>query len=339
MPPGIPPGLQVTPESGRLEAVDEGPLYTRGHTYRARAEARQRAYRAELGARHGTYGHFLAKEAADEGKNFILDETFRAARQRERAGKGVTARTFENMLSSQAMCFNVFAPLASRLELATAVFQPFIPGLVEVTAIRIEHTPSRDIFRDQSGTGGVDCDLLIEARTDRGTLLQVVETKFVETEFSVCGFRKAGRARKGLSVCAEDVGVRDDRRACLYVRNKGYGYWERTDEHRVLALDAVEQRGCPFGGPRWQLWVNLVLAHVEGMRRDADDARFAVCTSPRNTALLGGGEVLEGFKSLLAAPDTVSLVDLDALLKHVETCVPEDLAGWAGSLRARYADI
>jgi hypothetical protein len=85
--------------------------------------------------------------------------------------------------------------------------------------------------------------------------------------------------------------------------------------------------------------VNLVLAHVEGMRRDADDARFAVCTSPRNTALLGGGEVLEGFKSLLAAPDTVSLVDLDALLKHVETCVPEDLAGWAGSLRARYADI
>jgi hypothetical protein len=130
MPPGILPGLQVTPESGRLEAVDEGPLYTRGHTYRARAEARQRAYRAELGVQHGTYGHLLAKEAADEGKNFILDETFRAARQRERAGKGVTARTFENMLSSQAMCFNVFAPLASRLELATAVLRPFVPGLV-----------------------------------------------------------------------------------------------------------------------------------------------------------------------------------------------------------------
>ena len=320
-------------------AVDEGPIYTKGKSYRARAEARQRSYRAEvLGAEHGRYGHFLSSDAADRGSNFVLAEAFRAAQERRDAGKGVAQRTFDNMLSSQAMCFNLFVPLSTRLDLATEVLTPFIDGLQEVTAIHIEYTPAGDVFNDQTGRGGVDCDVLVEGRTTRGNLVQVIETKFVEPEFSICGFRKAGRAKKGQDVCAHDVAVRDDRGECLYVRNKGYAYWQRTDHHGLLAPDAVPARGCPFGGARWQLWVNLALAHEEAARREASDVRFAVCSSSRNTALLGDG-VLGEFKALVREPSSVSLFDLEEVLARLSECVPADLADWASAMNSRYADI
>lgn len=319
---------------------DEGPVYTKGKSYRARAEARQRAYRAEsLGVAHGTYGHILSTEAANDGANFVIEEAFIAAQARQHAGKGVAQRTFDNMLSSQAMCFNLFSPLATRLDLATEALSPFISGLLKVTAIHIEYTPPRDVFNDQTGLGGVDCDVLIEGLTARGRLLQIIETKFVEPEFSICGFRKPGRANKGQDVCPVDVPVKDDRSECLYVRNKGYIYWGRTDEHNFLADDAVPPQGCPFGGSYWQLWVNLALAHEEAIRRDATDVRFAVCSSPQNSALLGDGEVLNGFKSLLREPDTVSLIDLEEFLAHLRSAAPSALSAWTAALASRYAGI
>lgn len=320
--------------------VAEGPIYTRGRSYRARAEARQRAYRAHnLDAPHGEFGHLLSKEAASLGGNFVLDEAHRAARARADAGKGVTQRTFANMLSSQAMCFNLFAPLASRLDFARDVLEPFIPGLEKITAVRIEHTPARDIFNDQTGLGGVDCDLLIEGRAAKGTFVQVVETKFVEREFSVCGFRKSGRAKKGQVVCPVDVPVGENRDACLYVRKKRYSYWERTDLHALLRPGAIPPAGCPFGGQHWQLWVNLALAYEEAARRDATNARFAVCSSSRNTALLGDGRVLDEFRSLLRDPESVSHLDLEEVLMRVDRCAPPELSTWAEGLSSRYAAI
>jgi hypothetical protein len=318
-----------------------GPVYTRGASYRARAEARQREYRARtLGVPHGSYGHFLAQAAADDGRNFLLPEAFEAARARQRAGKGVAPRTFENMLSSQAMCFNVFAPLSTRLALAEDTLRPFVPGLAEVKSIEIEHTPVSDIFNDQSGRGGVDCDVLIEGTNNGGEpLLMVVETKFVEPEFSRCGFRKAGRAKKGRDVCPEDVNVRDGRQACLYVRNKRYSYWQRSDEHGLLAEGALADAGCPFAGAQWQLWVNLALPHEEAKRRGAKDVRFAVCSSTKNTPLLDGGKMLDGFRSLLQRPEAIHLIDLDGLLARIEAIAPAELGAWAATLSARYRGI
>jgi len=282
---------------------ESGPVYTVGDSYRARAEERQREYRAQkLGVGHGRYGHFLSEAAAAEGHNFVIPEASKAAIERK-GTKGVAPRTFENMLSSQAMCFNVFAPLRTRLSLAAEILRPFVPGLAEVTSIEIEHTPAADIFGDQSTLGGVDCDLFVEGVNDRGErLVLVVETKFVEPEFSVCGFRKAGRANHGKDVCPDDVPVRADRGACLYSRNKGYAYWQRSDEHGLLLDGALADGGCPFAGERWQLWVNLALAHEEAKRRGATDVRFSVCAPAKNEALLGDGEVLEGFRSLLRRP-------------------------------------
>jgi hypothetical protein len=317
---------------------DLGPVYTKGSSYRARAEARQREYRARtLNVDHGAHGHFLAQAAAKAGRNFILREAFDAAHARQRAGKGVAPRTFENMLSSQAMCFNLFAPLKTRLALAAEALRPFVPRLAEVRSIEIEHTPKGDVFNDQAGRGGVDCDVFIEGTNTNGeSLILVVETKFVEPEFSVCGFRKSGRDK---DVCPDDVRVRANRDACLYVHKKHYAYWKRSDEHELLAEDALPDAGCPFAGAQWQLWVNYALAHEEAKRRGAKDVRFAVCTSAKNDELLEGGKVLGGFRSLLQRPDAIHLVDLDALLARVEDIAPPELHAWAAGLSARYRGI
>ena len=97
----------------------------------------------------------------------------------------------------------------------------------------------------------MDCDLLIEGSLDDGQpLVLVVETKFVEPEFSVCGFRKSGRKKKEQEVCSDQVPVRSDRNQCLYQRNKGYRYWQRSDELRVLADDAVSQSSAAHSAAR-----------------------------------------------------------------------------------------
>jgi hypothetical protein len=70
-----------------------GEVYTEGNSFRARAEARQREYRAyTLGAEPGIYGHFLAGDAASEDKNFPVPEAFQAAKARQAKGKGKKRR-------------------------------------------------------------------------------------------------------------------------------------------------------------------------------------------------------------------------------------------------------
>jgi len=323
-------------------ATDLGKVYTTGNSFRARAEARQREYRANvLMAGPGSYGHFLDQAGTDSGKNFLLQSAFTAALKRQAGGKGVAARTFENMLSSQAMCFNIFQPLGANPDLAVRVLSRFFPSLATVTKITIEHTPDKNIFGDQSGKGGVDCDVLIEgADADGKPLVIVVETKFVETEFSICGYRKPGRAKDGKAVCPEDVPVSNDHHNCLYTsRKQPFEYWSRTIEHKTLNERSLPGSGCPFGGPLWQLWVNHALAHEEAARRDAAGVFFAVCASSANHKLLQH-DVLEQFRDLLAAPESLVFMDLDALIEAIAANTStSDQVEWAEGLQARYGKI
>lgn len=323
----------------RTEPAPYGRAYSAGSSFRARAEARQREFRADtLRVGCGAYGHLLDDAATAAGANFVTPDAFAAARARDAAGKGVGERTFRNMLSSQAMAFNVFTPLAHDTELAARVLAPFIPGLTLVRSITIEYTPPPDVFNDQSGLGGVDCDVLIEATTSQGTeAVVVVETKFVETELSTCGFRKSGRAARGLAICPPDVAVGASRDACGYVARKRYRYWEQTDALKTLTL--LPAIGCPFGGPLWQLWVNHTLAHAEAKRRGAPEARFLLCAPSGNAALLRDGAVFASFAALLARPETAAVVPLDALLDRIVECVDSTRQGWTTELRLRYARI
>lgn len=318
------------------EPPSYGPASRFGAGFQDRAEARQRRYRAEvLGAGHAEYGHWLDDAAADDGANFVSPECHRAAVQRQAAGKGVTRRTIHNMLASQAMAFNVFSPLAADPDLATRVLAPLVPGLRAVRRITPEYTPPAEVFRDQRGTAGVDCDLLIEADLDDGPAVIAVETKFVEEEFSTCGHRTAEKRRRGRA-CPEDVPVGTHRSSCAYQASNRFAYWQRADE--LGTLRPVPLAGCPFGGPLWQLWVNHTLAHVEAVRRGAEHARYLVCAPAANDALLRGGQVISSFRALLAEPETVGFLGLDDLVASIAQ-VGEGPVGWIEGITARYAGI
>ena len=318
------------------EPPSYGPASRVGAGFQARAEARQRRYRAEvLGVGHAEYGHWLDDEAAGEGANFVVPGCHRAALDRQAAGKGVAPRTFNNMLASQTMAFNVFTPLAADPDLATSVLAPLVPGLLAVRRIIPEYTPEAAVFRDQRGTAGVDCDLLIEATLDVGRVVIAVETKFVEEEFSTCGHRKAKKRKLGRA-CPEDVPVGTSRSACAYQGSNRFAYWQRADEHATLLT--LPATGCPFGGPFWQLWVNHTLAHVEAARRGADHARYMVCAPSANDALLRGGRVLSSFRALLAKPETVGFLGLDDVIARIAQ-IGRGPPGWVEGITARYAGI
>lgn len=318
------------------EPASYGPASRLGGSFEARAEARQRQFRAEvLRCGHAAYGHWLGGAAAEAGCNFVTPVAHEAARRRDAAGKGVGPRTFTNMLASQAMAFNVLAPLADDVELATRVLRPLVRGLGSVLSIGFEHTPDADVFSDQSALGGVDCDVLIEGVGDDGRPLVIaIETKFVEKEFSRCGNRTAEKRRDGRA-CPEDVDVAASRSACLYQRVNGYRYWERSDEYGTLRSRA--DAACPFGGPLWQLWVNHTLAHVEADRRGAR-AAYLVLAPAANDHLLRGGDVLKSFQSLLSDPTTAGFLSLDDVIAGIAT-VGSGPAGWVEGITARYAGI
>ncbi len=325
--------------------VDQGPIYTKGRSFRARAEARQRAYRAaELRAGCSTWGHWLDDAAASAGANFVVPEAFEAVRGRMAQGKGVDPRrTLTNMLSSQAMCFNVFTPLALDSDLAFRILRRFVPCLSSVRSVAFEHTPAKDIFNDQSGRGGVDCDVLVECEFGDGVAtVLTLETKFVEEEFSSCGFRKPGRQAKGQRVCPRDVKLTGDFSGCLYTSAKGYRYWQRTQELGNLQVHALPSTGCPFGGPLWQLWVNHTLAGAEAGRRASTRFAFGVCAPAGNDALLDGGRVLADFRSHLTDPSSLVFADLDSVIGAIR----EECDGrtawhdrWYRGLAGRYAAI
>lgn len=323
--------------SARDSRIETGAVYTQGASFRARAEAHARAFRvSEIKVAHRKYGHILAEDAADEGRNFLHEAAFKALKARDAAGKGIAlSRTGSNMLSSQALCFNMLAPLmaagASGLRIAAEALAAFVPGLCSVTSITLEYTPPFDIFHDQSGLVGVDCDALIEVQTASGDPgILVLETKFVEDTFSTCGHREKGR-------CTRDVIVGADFRGCRYTSGNGFLYWQRAAESHTIQLPVVGSKGCPFGGPLWQIWVNHTLAHAEAKRRNAKRAVFATCAPEENEELAARAN-LDEYRALVTDPGSVIFIPLGQLLERIESaCAKDDnWREWSKRLRRRY---
>jgi hypothetical protein len=334
--------------------IEEGKAYTTGNSFRARAEAHQRRFRAQvLQLGYGEHAHWLKTEDAERGANFyppptnlgaaVLGRAHAEVLARADERKGVDkSRTLVNMLSSQAMCFNIFGNLRSDegLGIAAKALRRFVPTIQEVKQVHLEYTPANAIFGDQSGRGGVDCDVLIEYSTVTGGGLLTIETKFVEEEFSVCGFRKrAGTARPGLSSCPDSTCPREDFSGCLYAKKKGYRYWDQSRRLQTLRPDVLQgDIPCPFGGGLWQLWVNHTLVHVEARERQLQEAAFAVCAPRGNDALLKGGETIRAFRNLLATPASMMLITLEDLVDALGASVGSGTfwQGWVAYLRQRY---
>lgn len=115
--------------------------------------------------------------------NFMDEHAVRAAREtldnRNKKSKGMIneERLFNNLLSSQPLCFNFFGRLKYNLLLATKVFQKFFPLITEVTGIFFEFVPEKAQNNDNSAD-----DIAIEFRSGQNKKGIIgLECKYTET--------------------------------------------------------------------------------------------------------------------------------------------------------------
>jgi hypothetical protein len=96
------------------------------------------------------------RNGKDGGKNFltqhILNVVNSTIEERQLSDKGLIERDrlFNNLLSSQPLCFNFFGELALDKKLALEILQHFFPLLTEVEKITFEFAPSANYTDDNS---------------------------------------------------------------------------------------------------------------------------------------------------------------------------------------------
>lgn len=130
-------------------------------------------------------GSRLHPTAAQAGANFYSPEVVGLVRRelvyREEGAFIESHRLYENLLSSQPLCFNLFGPLKLDLSLAQAFFSKLLPDLVhEVEAIEFEHSPGRGDPRYTEDNTAFD--VFVRCRTpSRARAFVAIEMKYSES--------------------------------------------------------------------------------------------------------------------------------------------------------------
>ncbi|MBC8468064.1 MAG: hypothetical protein H8D56_01220 [Planctomycetes bacterium] len=130
--------------------------------FQRKARILQSMWRKERGFKAGEYqgkprGNYLPMPWAKDTLSNYLSDTIKEVVTKEVLHQSDSGkfygkpRIFNNLLSSQPLCFNLFAELQQDLELATKVFRQLCPYRVNnVTRIEFEHSPGRN---DMTYTG------------------------------------------------------------------------------------------------------------------------------------------------------------------------------------------
>ncbi|HWA17716.1 MAG TPA: hypothetical protein VG757_01855 [Devosia sp.] len=131
-----------------------------------------------------TLGSLLGERAARAGMNFA-SPTVKAVADREliyrQSGALIDAhRLRANMLTSQALCFNLFAPLKADLQLATKIVLELFPSFfATVTDIHFEWAPARGNLRFGGDHSALDCLVVGTGRNGERTFVGI-EQKYSE---------------------------------------------------------------------------------------------------------------------------------------------------------------
>lgn len=253
----------------------------------------------------------IAPEDAFNLRNFTAEardyvEKHRAC-VRESTDRFAGADTRRNILTSQAMCLNLFAPFAElgenqpvrNAKLAAAVFQKLFPDRVgEVTRVRFEHSPG--LGKLEYLGDNTAFDVFVEYSRGAATGFLGVETKYVEKSDGKTVMKD--RYRK---VAA--AGVR---------AGKFKPDWERT----IAGETNLNQ-----------IWRNHMLAMVT-VKKDGGpyDEYLSVHLHPSGNKVWG--ERLAKYNEILVWPERVEEVTLERVLDALE----EAGASWAAGLRRRY---
>lgn len=235
--------------------------------------------------------------------NFLTDHA-RAAVRCELAAKGAGSgqlidegRLVANLLSSQPLCFNLFAELQADPELATRVMRRLWPARVQsVSAVRFEHAPSRG---DPKYTDDHSAfDVFIEHTTPAG------ERAFLGIEV---------KYHEGLDVAPARHRVR-------------YDELTRTMRcFRAGSLEALKKK------PLEQIWRDHMLLGAMLQADDGWSSGAYVFLYPEGN--LACASAVAAYRDCLSDASTFEAITLERVLDAIEA---ETTARWPGAVRARY---
>jgi len=124
--------------------------YSQDTEFSAFARLLQSKWRDKKGYKHSKYGNFLEIDFAKISKaNFLTDNirqlvSIEVLNAKKNGGLISEPRIWNNLLSSQPLCFNLFGELHYDLELATKFFKTLFPSRIErITCIKFEYSPGR----------------------------------------------------------------------------------------------------------------------------------------------------------------------------------------------------
>jgi len=191
-----------------------------GDTFRRRARILQSMWREERGYPCGTHrGRPLGSRlpmpwAEDNLANYITPTIRDVVREEVLCDDGSgrlfgRPRIFNDLLSSQPLCFNLFGELLRDLHMCSLVLRDLTDGRIErVTALRFEHSPGRgdeaytgdgsafDVYIEYVGPGGTSgfCGIEVKYHEDlRGTAAKHRE-RYEEIAGEMDCFEPAARA-------------------------------------------------------------------------------------------------------------------------------------------------
>ncbi len=311
-------------------------LYNFGNPWQRKAYSNLSEYLEKKGVREfgvsgngNSYRHLLREK--DGELNFVNKRLYDLTEERFNQHKaGDRNRILTNTASSQAYCFNLFLYLNENKELANGLFSELLGKPVTIEHIELEFTPNHlqadsfgesatsngslineqdESIGDQSTYGGTDADVAVFYRyegTKKGILL--IEFKFIEVEFSVCGSYKNKKEARVLCDTSDFYRVLVERQQtdsrhrslCGYTR---YQNWQLTTQSAMLNLELVKQSSaCPFRFGLNQLWRNMLLAERVAEVRGCSEFGFWVLSPQPNDAYLWkqkGADVEQLFRSIL----------------------------------------
>lgn len=239
----------------------------------------------------------LANFIGDTAKNAVRKEVLDPVKSEGKLyGK---PRIFDNLLSSQPLCFNLFAELQSDLPSATAFVRAMgFDRVASVTAIEFEHSPGRG---DPAYTGDRSAfDVFVEYGTIGGRSgFLGIEVKYHENLIG-----KAATLRNRYEEVAAEAG-------CFL-------------EHRLSALRSQ---------PLQQIWRDHLLACSVLLHGDYDEGAFVFLYPVQN---MHCRDAIADYRECLAGQDTFVAWTLEDAWKAGSSCLGGE---WGKLFFERYLDF
>jgi hypothetical protein len=287
-----------------------------GDTFRRRARILQSMWRAERGYEAGEYsgrklGSRLPEDWAECTLSNYLTDTIREVVRcevedplRSRGKLCGKPRIFNDLLSSQPLCFNLFGELQQDLRLATEVLRLLAADRVDrVTAIKFEHSPGRgdrEYLGDRSAF-----DVYVEF-TPRGG-----GCGFIGIEVKYHEDLKGGRPQK------------DDPRR----REQRDLYEQRADEMGCFKPECRADLGAM---PLHQIWRDHLLAGRVRIKDRFQDGFFAFLYPEGNPDC---AKAIRKYQDCLTPTDTFAAWTLEDVVKAIRRSTA---AEWVHLFEDRY---